>query len=112
MNTQLISLNRPILRSRGFSLLHIEIFEHILNKKTNLEINNLYGYTKRSHTVVDHSRKVMYKLLAMENCSKKEYTAHVIHPRDYCFWWKKLLEKHREELSGKAIKPEFYSVVS
>ena len=110
MNTQPVHINRPILKTRGFSLLHIEIFEHILNQKTNQEVNQLYGYTRRSHTVVDHSRKVMFKLLAMENCCKKDHSAHVIYPRDYRFWWKKLLEKHKTELISKAIKPEFYTV--
>jgi hypothetical protein len=110
MNTQPAHINRPILKSRGFSLLHIEIFEQILNQKTNQELNQLYGYTKRSHTIVDHSRKVMFKLLALENYSKKDHNLHIVYPRDYCFWWKKLLDKHRAELTSKAIKPEFYAM--
>jgi hypothetical protein len=108
MNIQSVSVNRPILKTRGFSILHIEIFEQVLNRKTNREINCMFGYTKKSHTIVDHSRKVMYKLLAMENVSKKDYIEYIVYPREYCFWWKKLLEKHKSALLNKAIKPEFY----
>lgn len=101
--------HRPLLKTKRFSSLHIELFEQILLGKTNRDINEIYGYSKRSHSVVDHSRKVMYKLLAMENLSRRDYADRVIYPREYCFWWKKFLEKHRDELLKIAIKPEYYS---
>jgi hypothetical protein len=100
---------RPLLKTKKFSLLHIELFEQILLGRTNRDINQAYGYTMRSHTVVDHTRKVMYKLLCMENLPKREHDEKIIYPRRYCFWWKQLLEKHRGCLSQKAIMPEFYT---
>lgn len=100
--------HRPLLKTKKFSSLHVELFEQVLMGKTNRDINHLYGYTQRSHAVVDHTRKVMYKLLAMENLSKREYADRVVYPRDYCFWWKKILETHREALLKMAIKPEYY----
>ena len=103
-------ITRPNLKTKGFSTLHIDIFTYILSGKTNREINIMLGYTARSHAVVDHSRKVMYKLLALENLCKKDYTCRVIHPRDYQFWWKKLFDKHQAALLSMAIQPEFYSV--
>ncbi len=100
---------QPHLKTRRFSTLHIEIFEHILiSGKTNWALNQQFGYTKYSHSVVDHSRKVMYKLLAMENLNKGEYHNRVVYPRVYKFWWKQLLDKHREALMNKAIQPQFY----
>lgn len=100
---------RPLLKTKKFSLLHIELFEQILLGKTNREINNIYGYSTRSHAVVDHSRKVMYKLLASECLSKREYADRVVYPRSYCFWWKKLLERHLSDLLKTAITPQYYS---
>jgi hypothetical protein len=100
--------HRPLLKTKKFSSLHIELFEQILMGRTNRDINQLYGYTQRSHAVVDHSRKVMHKLLAMENLSKREHADRVVYPREYCFWWKKILETHRAELSKIAIKPQYY----
>lgn len=99
---------RPKLKTRAFSTHHIVIFEYILLKKTNREIGRMLGYSCYSHVVVDHSRKVMYKLLALENLTKKEYLIFVKYPREYCFWWKKLLEKHKTALFQIAIRPIFY----
>jgi hypothetical protein len=99
---------RPLLKTKRFSSLHIELFEQILLGKTNRDINETYGYTKRSHAVVDHTRKVMHKLLAMECLCRRDHKDRVIYPRNYCFWWKKVLETHRNELERVAIKPEYY----
>jgi hypothetical protein len=58
---------KPNLRTKKISTLHIEIFERILRStKTNQQLNLEFGYTLKSHCVVDHSRKVMYKLLKLE----------------------------------------------
>lgn len=100
--------SRPFLRTKKFSKLHMEIFEHIMQGKTNREINKIYGYSQRSHAVVDHSRKVMYKLLAMEGLSRKEHGEQVVFPRRYCFWWNKLYNQHRPELMSIAIDPQYY----
>ena len=100
---------RPNLRTKQFSTLHIEIFEQILvSGKTNWELNKQFGYTKRSHCIVDHSRRVMYKLLVLENLTREENMGKVIYPRVYKFWWKRLLDNHKETLSAKAIKPAYY----
>ena len=112
MEQGVISLNRPLLKSRGMSTHHIEIFELMLAGKSNREINQMMGYSQRSHAGVDHSRKVMYKLLALEDLSRKEYTGQVIFPRGYCFWWKNILLKHQQQLMGIAIKPEYYVTAS
>jgi hypothetical protein len=112
MKEEIISMNRPLLKSRGLSTHHIEIFGFILAGKSNREINQMLGYSKKSHVVVDHSRKVMYKLLALEDLSRKEHTDKVVFPREYCFWWKSLLLKHQRQLMGIAIKPEYYSSAS
>jgi hypothetical protein len=107
MNTNL-SDTRPLLKTKAFSTLYIEMFEHILLGKTNREINLMFGYTLKSHVVVDHSRQVMHKLLSLESLSKRDYLQEVIYPRKYQFWWKKLLDKHMAELLIKAIQPQFY----
>lgn len=99
---------RPLLKTKRFSRLHIELFEQILLGRTNRDINQNYGYTQRSHAVVDHSRKVMFKLLAMENLCRRDHMDRVVYPREYCFWWKKLLEIHRDRLEKMAIMPEYY----
>jgi hypothetical protein len=100
---------RPNLRTKQFSTLHIEIFEQILmSGKTNWELNKQFGYTKRSHCIVDHSRRVMYKLLALEKLTRDENMEKVIYPRIYKFWWKRLLDNHKEALLVKAIKPVYY----
>jgi len=108
MNNEQLCLGRPKLKTKGFSTYHIAIFELILLRKTNREINQMMAYSKRSHAVVDHSRKVMYKLLALENLSKKDYSKEVIYPRNYCFWWRKLLSKHQNTLLRVAIEPQYY----
>jgi hypothetical protein len=98
----------PKLKTKKFSEHHIELFRLVLLKINNREINWLVGYSKVSHCVVDHTRKVMYKLLALEGLAKKDHELQVVYPRDYCFWWHKLLEKHEAALSGMAVKPEYY----
>ncbi|MBB6131625.1 helix-turn-helix domain-containing protein [Mucilaginibacter lappiensis] len=103
-----LSVSRPLLKTKGFSTLHLQIFEYILIGKTNREINRILGYTERSHAVVDHSRKVMYKLLAMEDLHKAYFKDRVVYPRKFQFWWKKLLDKHKTELLTMAIAPKFY----
>jgi hypothetical protein len=108
MKIHAITSTRPNLKTKGFSTLHVEIFMLILVGKTNKEINDIFGYTPRSHAVVDHSRKVMFKLLALENLSKREYSEQVVYPRNYQFWWKKLFDKHQKALMAMAISPEFY----
>ncbi|WP_461449500.1 hypothetical protein [Mucilaginibacter sp.] len=105
---QVISLNRPLLKSRGMSTHHIEIFELILAGKSNKEINQMMGYSERSHAGIDHSRKVMYKLLAMEGLCRKDHEKQVAGPREYRFWWKNILLKHMEFLMASVIKPEYY----
>jgi hypothetical protein len=99
---------RPSLKTKGFSTHHIDIFKFILRGNTNREINGMLGYTKRSHVVVDHSRKVMYKLLAFEELCKKDYEERVVYPRKYQFWWKKLFDNHIDTLLKVAIAPGFY----
>lgn len=108
MKTHTIAITRPNLKTKGFSTLHIQIFMMILVGKTNREINSIFGYTQRSHAVVDHSRKVMFKLLAMENLPKRENSEQVVYPRNYQFWWKKIFDKHHKDLLAIAISPEFY----
>jgi hypothetical protein len=101
--------NRPKLKVKKFTTLHIELFEQLLySGKTNWDINLAYGYTKRSHCIVDHTRKVMYKILAAENLSKDEYKEQVIYPRVYHLWWKRLFEKHKDTLQRKAVRPLYY----
>ena len=109
MEQEIISLNRPLLKSRGLSTHHIEIFEMILMGKSTKEINQTMGYSQRSHAGVDHSRKVMYKLLALESLSRKDHVKQVAFPRQYFFWWKSLLQRHAELLLTIAIKPEYYN---
>jgi hypothetical protein len=108
MKEQLNIGNRPLLKSRGLSTHHIEILEYILMGKSNREINRMLGYSKKSHAVVDHSRRVMYKLLALEDLPRRIHAGQVTFPRDYCFWWKNLLLKHKTHLDEIAIKPEYY----
>lgn len=100
--------SRPFLKTKKFSKFHIELFEQILQGKTNRDINKIYGYSQRSHAVVDHSRRVMYKLLAMEGLSRKDYLEEVIFPRRFCFWWNKLLTQHHHALVNNAIDPQYY----
>jgi len=104
---------RPNLRTKQFSTLHIEIFEQVIvSSKTNWELNKQFGYSKRSHCVVDHSRKVMYKLLTFEKLTRAENMGKVIYPRKYKFWWKRLLDKHRKALLAKAIIPAYYEEIN
>ena len=104
---------RPNLRTKQFSTLHIEIFEQILiSGKTNWALNKQFGYTKRSHCLVDHSRRVMYKLLVLENLTREENMQKVIYPRVYKFWWKRLLDNHKQALLAKAIKPVYYEEIN
>ena len=100
---------RPNLKTRKFSTLHIEIFEQILlSGKTNRDLNIQFGYSLKSHCVVDHSRRVMYKLLMMEGLKREENIERVIYPRIYKFWWKQLLDKHRAVVFQKAVTALFY----
>ncbi|MFD0793498.1 hypothetical protein ACFQZX_07700 [Mucilaginibacter litoreus] len=108
MKNNAIAITRPTLKTKGFSTHHIDIFNLILRGKTNREINEMLGYTKRSHAVVDHSRKVMYKLLALEELCRKDHEDRIVYPRNYQFWWKKLLDKHMQALLSVAIAPSFY----
>jgi len=101
---------RPHLKTRKFSTLHIEIFEQVIGSgKSNRMLNERYGYTLRSHKIVDHSRTVMLKLLALEGFCKREYMDRVTYPRTNDLWWKNLLCKHRKVLMMNAIEPEFYN---
>ncbi|MBB6130630.1 hypothetical protein [Mucilaginibacter lappiensis] len=101
--------SRPRLKTRQFSTLHIEILEQLLvSGKSNRDLNQSFGYTKRSHCVVDHSRKVMHKLLALEKLSREDNKDRVIYPRTYKFWWKGLLDRHRQALLKNAIAPAYY----
>jgi hypothetical protein len=102
-------LCRPNLKTRHFSTLHIEIFEHILfSDKTNEQLNIQFGYTQKSHCVVDHSRKVMNKLLVLDGLKKSEFKAMVVSPRRYRLWWRRLLTKHRVSLFRMAVIPSYY----
>lgn len=101
---------RPNLKSKGFSRRHIELFEQILySGKTNCDINLAYGYTRKSHCVVDHTRKVMQKLLALEHLRKEAFKEQVVYPRTFDVFWKKLLIKHKSALLQQAIIPRFYT---
>lgn len=101
---------KPLLKTKGFSRLHLEIFEQILlSYQTNRALNQKYGYSPGSHQVVDHSRKVMYKLLSSESLKKSDHLDQVIYPRRHRFWWKRLLDKHKQTLINKAVTPAFYS---
>ena len=98
-----------LLKTRGLSTHHIEIFEEILiSGKSNEALNIYFGYTKKSHCVVDHSRKVMHKLLGLEGLSKTELKERIVYPKLYKFWWKKLLDKHRDKLTSLAVKAAYY----
>ncbi len=100
---------KPNLRTKKFSTLHIEIFEQILTSdKTNRQLNVEFGYTRKSHCVVDHSRKVMYKLLTLENLKKETCMDMVIYPRSYKLWWRNMMSKHKKTLLTKAVLPEYY----
>ena len=100
---------KPLLKTKGFSTLHLEIFEQILlTHQTNRVLNLKYGYSLISHQVVDHSRKVMHKLLSLENLKKSDHSEQIIYPRRHRFWWKKLLDKHKKILINKAVTPTFY----
>ena len=104
---------RPKLKTKKFSTLYIEIFEQILySGKTNWDLNIVFGYTKRSHCLVDHSRKAMYKLLILENLTREENMERVIYPRIYKLWWKRLLGKHKNVLLTKAVTPIYYDEVN
>jgi hypothetical protein len=71
---------RPLIKTRKFSTLHIEIFEQLLvSGKTNRDLNLQFGYTEKSHSIIDHSRKVMYKLLSYENLGKSECRDRTTH---------------------------------
>ncbi|SHN29387.1 hypothetical protein SAMN05216524_108282 [Mucilaginibacter sp. OK098] len=100
---------RPVLKTRKFSTIQVEIFEHVLlSGKTNQVLNVQFGYTRRSHAVVDHSKKVMYKLLAFENLSRSEYQERITYPRQYSFWWNSLLKKHKQRMLEMAIETAYY----
>lgn len=100
---------RPNLKTKGFSTLHIDILEQILySGKTNQQLNLAFGYTLKSHCVVDHSRKVMRKLLVLEGLKKEEYKEQIVFPRACHFFWKRLLNKHKKALLAKAVSPEYY----
>lgn len=100
---------RQIIKTRKFSTLHIEIFEQLLvSGKTNRALNLQFGYSEKSHVVVDHSRKVMFKLLALENMSKNEFQHRIVYPKLYKFWWKMLLARHEKNLLSIAIHVEYY----
>ncbi|RYE26636.1 MAG: hypothetical protein EOP45_03620 [Sphingobacteriaceae bacterium] len=113
MNSDNIKIStRPLLKTRKFSTLHIEIFEQVIcSGKSNRTLNKRFGYTLRSHKVVDHSKTVMLKLLAFEGLCKKDYMDRVIRPRANSFWWKNLFDKHRKVLMSNAVNPEFYSII-
>ena len=101
--------SRPNLRTKQFSTLHIEIFEQILySGKTNQQLNLAFGYTLKSHCVVDHSRKVMHKLLVLEVLKREDYKEQLTFPRIYHLFWKRLFNKHKKRLYQKAIAPAFY----
>ncbi len=104
-----VNLKRPLLKTKGLSTYHVDLFCQILLGKTNVKINAENGYTQKSHIVIDHTRKVMYKLLALEGLSRSVYMERVIYPRRYSFWWKSLFDKHRVMLMQIAIKPIFYN---
>ena len=100
---------RPVIKTRKFSTLQVELFEQILfSGRTNQDLNIQYGYTRRSHAVVDHSRKAMYKLLVFEDLSRSEYKERVTFPRQYAPWWTQLLNKHKERMLEMAIEAEYY----
>ncbi|RYE27365.1 MAG: hypothetical protein EOP45_01490 [Sphingobacteriaceae bacterium] len=100
---------KPLLKTKGFSTLHVEIFEQILlSYQTNRALNQKYGYSLGSHQVVDHSRKVMHKLLALESLKKLDHLDQVIYPRKHRFWWKRLLDKHKQILTTTAVTPQYY----
>ncbi|WP_419801431.1 hypothetical protein [Mucilaginibacter sp.] len=108
-NPKPTSSTRPHLKTRKFSTLHIEIFEQVIDSgKTNRVLNERYGYTLRSHKIVDHSRTVMLKLLALEGLCKREYMDKIIYPRTHDFWWKNLFYKHRKLLMINVVTPQFY----
>ena len=108
METKVLK-TKPYLKTRGLSTFHIELFIQILLGKTHRKIGMEYGYTAQSHSVVDHCRKVMYKLLVLEGFSKADYHLELKYPHKYLFWWKYLLDKHKKQLYGKAIEAKFYA---
>jgi hypothetical protein len=83
---------RQIIKTRKLSTLHMEIFEQLLvSGKTNRTLNLQFGYSEKSHVVVDHSRKVMFKLLALENMSKNELQHRIVYPNYINFGGKSYL---------------------
>lgn len=109
MDLTIKNKNRPHLKTKQFSTLHIEIFEQLLiSGKTNWDLNRQFGYTKRSHSVVDHSRKVMFKILVLENLKREEHIKQIAFPKKYKFWWKRLLDKHKTALFKKAVVALYY----
>jgi hypothetical protein len=100
---------RPVIKTRKISTVQVEIFKQVLlSGKTNQVLNVQFGYPERSHAVVDHSKKVMYKLLAFESLSKSEYGEGITYPRRYSFWWNSLLKKHKQKMLETAIETEYY----
>lgn len=90
---------QQVYRSRRFSGLYIDIFQEIIQSaKTNREISAAFGYSEKSDTIIIHSRKVMRKLLCLENLPLRQYQHRVIYPRQYRFWWTELFNKHKPSL--------------
>lgn len=100
--------SKPHLKTKGLSTHHIELFTQVLLDKTSRRIGIEYGYTSQSHTVNDHCRKVMYKLIALEGLSRADHQVELRHPRKYLFWWTNLLNKHKNRLYEIAIEAKFY----
>lgn len=101
--------NKPYLKTKGLSTYHIELFSQILLDKTSRKIGIEYGYTSQSHSVTDHCRKVMYKLMALEGLSRADHYEQLKYPRKYLYWWKDLWSNHKDKLYELAIEAKFYS---
>ncbi|TZF82052.1 hypothetical protein FW774_15265 [Pedobacter sp. BS3] len=90
---------QQVCRSRRFSGLYIDIFQEIIQSaKTNREISAAFGYSEKSDAIISHSRKVMRKLLYLENLPVRQYQQRIIYPRQYRFWWAELFNKHKPSL--------------
>ena len=101
--------NKPYLKTKGLSNYHIELFSQILLNKTFRKIGIEYGYTAQSHSVIDHCRKVMHKLMALEGLSRADHYEQIKYPRKYLYWWRGLLDNHKDKLYELAIEGKFYS---
>ena len=104
MDIKTLPLHNPALKTKALSTHHVDVFELVLNGKSAGDINRVFGYSNKPDIITAHSRIVMLKLLRLENLPAKAYIKQLSRPRNYCFWWKSLLIKHKDLLMVIAIR--------